>query len=253
MVWKAEELPSRLRVASVVGRKTEKEATELISKEKERSDGTIPFFIPDNLDSYPNTLLNVYGEKEEPKRERKRERPRSRPVVRSPPELQYAQVVKHRDEHGRITSIERRVVFGSEEEIKKLEDAGCYTTISTAHVESDNLMSRQTSPRLVREALPSWQGDGGAAVPDCTGRRGPQFPEASRFSEDAAQEAAADEGEERDAEEMDAENSGHGGRNHGPQVDDGRADGLPNHQILPSRNSIYVLMPVRTLVRGLCV
>ena len=38
------------------------------------------------------------------------------------------------------------------EEVKeKLTKAGCYTTISTAHVERDNLTSRQTSSRLVRE------------------------------------------------------------------------------------------------------
>ena len=154
MVWKAEELPSRLRVASVVGKRTEKEATELVSKVKERSDGSLPLFLSDNLDSYPNALLNVYGEKEEPKREKRCGRPRTKPIVRPPEELQYAQVVKHRDEHGRITSIERRVVFGTEEKVEeKLVEAGCYTTISTAHVESDNLMSRQTSSRLVRDAL----------------------------------------------------------------------------------------------------
>jgi hypothetical protein len=32
-------------------------------------------------------------------------------------------------------------------------EAGCYTTISTAHVEGDNLMSRQMSARFVRDAL----------------------------------------------------------------------------------------------------
>jgi IS1 family transposase len=154
MVWKAEELPSRLRVASVVGKRTEKEATELVSKVKERSDGALPLFLSDNLDSYPNALLSVYGEKDEPKREKRRGRPRTKPIVKPPADLQYAQVVKHRDEHGRITSIERRVVFGTEDKVKeKLMEAGCYATISTAHVESDNLMSRQTNSRLVRDAL----------------------------------------------------------------------------------------------------
>lgn len=155
MVWKAEELPSRLRVASVVGKRTDKEATELISKAKGRSDGDIPLFISDNLDSYPHALLNVYGEREEePKREKRRGRPRTKPIIKPPADLQYAQVVKHRDEHGRITSIERRVVFGTMKKVKeKLGEAGCYTTISTAHVERDNLTSRQTSSRLVRDAL----------------------------------------------------------------------------------------------------
>jgi hypothetical protein len=161
MVWKAEELPSRLRVASAVGKRGDKEAIELISKVNERSDGRVPLFISDNLDAYSHALLSVYGETEKPKRKKKkrkkRGRPRTRPIViikKPPSNLQYAQVVKHRDEHGRIISIERRVVFGSEEKVKaKLAEAGCYTTISTAHVERDNLTSRQTSSRLVRKAL----------------------------------------------------------------------------------------------------
>jgi hypothetical protein len=154
MVWKAVELPSRLRVSSAVGKRGDKEAIELISKVKKRSDGKLPLFVSDDLDAYPHALLSVYGEKEEPKREKRRGRPRTIPIVRPPAGLQYGQVVKHRDERGRITSIERRVVFGSEEEVKaKLEEAGCYTTISTAHVERDNLTSRQTSSRLVRKAL----------------------------------------------------------------------------------------------------
>jgi hypothetical protein len=54
---------------------------------------------------------------------------------------------------GRITSIHSSVVFGAEEEVeKKLAEAGCYTSISTAHVERDDLTSRQTSSRFARKA-----------------------------------------------------------------------------------------------------
>src|SRR6266568_612274 len=102
MVWKAEEIPSRLRVASTVGKRGDKEAVELILKVKERSDGSIPLFISDNLDSYPHALLNLYGEREEPKREKRPGRPRTKPTIKPPHELQYGQVIKHRDEHGRI-------------------------------------------------------------------------------------------------------------------------------------------------------
>lgn len=122
---------------------------------RERSDGSIPLFISDNLDNYPHALLNVYGEKVNPENsgKRKRGRPRKRPILKPPPTLQYGQVVKHRDERGRIKSIERRVVFGTEEGVmEKLEEAGCYTKLSINHVERDNLTSRQTNSRLVREA-----------------------------------------------------------------------------------------------------
>lgn len=157
MVWKAEELPSRLRVASVVGKRGDKEAIELISKVRERSDGEIPLFISDNLDNYPHALLKVYGEEERPAEQpghRRRGRPRTRPIIKPPEDLQYGQVVKHRDEHGRITSIERRVIFGTEEQVReRLDQAGCYTKLSTGHIERDNLTSRQTSSRLVRDTL----------------------------------------------------------------------------------------------------
>ncbi len=159
MVWKAEGLPSRLRVASVVGKRSDKEATELISKVEKRSDGEMPLFISDNLDNYPHALLKVYGEEVKPLppdagSKRRRGRPRTKPVIKPPDELQYGQVIKHRDEHGRVQSIERKVIFGSEGKVKeKLKEAGCYTMLSTAHIERDNLTARQTSSRLVREAL----------------------------------------------------------------------------------------------------
>lgn len=159
MVWKAEELPSRLRIASVVGKRRDKEATELISKVKERSadDGKIPLLISDNLDNYPHALQTVYGEEVKPSDagcKKRRGRPRTKPVIKPPDELQYGQVIKHRDEHGRVTLIERKVIFGTEEKVReKLKEAGCYTKLSTAHIERDNLTTRQTSSRLVREAL----------------------------------------------------------------------------------------------------
>lgn len=84
--------------------------------------------------------------------------------------MQYGQVVKHRDEHGRITSIERRVVFGTEEGVReKLREAGCYTTLSIGHIERDSLTSRQTNSRLVREALSFQQSDGSVEVPYSVG------------------------------------------------------------------------------------
>lgn len=97
MVWKAEELPSRLRVASAVGKRGDEEAIELISKVKERSDGGLPLFVSDNLDAYPHALLSVYGEREgEPRRGKRRRRRRGRPrtkpiiIVKPPEDLQYA-------------------------------------------------------------------------------------------------------------------------------------------------------------------
>jgi hypothetical protein len=77
------------------------------------------------------------------------------PIVRFPRDLLYSQVVTHRDERGRITSIERTVVFGTlkrfQAELAQME--GCYTIISTAHTEEGQPHGHADELRLVRETL----------------------------------------------------------------------------------------------------
>jgi len=91
----------------------------------------------------------VYGIREEiPKGPRKRGRPR-KPKLRPPPELRYAQVVKHRRK-GRVVSITTKVIFGKDEEVKeRLEASPVSRSVTISFVERNNLTLRQQPRRLV--------------------------------------------------------------------------------------------------------
>ena len=94
----------------------------------------------------------MYGIKEEiPKGPRKRGRPR-KPKLRAPPQLRYAQVVKHRRK-GRVVSITTKVIFGKEQEVKELLGASHVSkSVNISFIERNNLTLRQQSRRLVRKS-----------------------------------------------------------------------------------------------------
>jgi hypothetical protein len=65
-------------------------------------------------------------------------------------DLLYAQVVKVR-EHGRVTEVKTKVVFGKPEAIAdKLAHASVSETINTSFVERDHVTQRQSNRRLTR-------------------------------------------------------------------------------------------------------
>ncbi|MBW2148689.1 MAG: hypothetical protein JRG73_08385 [Deltaproteobacteria bacterium] len=97
------------------------------------------------------TLLGVHGiPKDMPKGPRKRGRPK-KPKLKPPPELKYAQVLKHRRK-GRVVSISTKVIFGKEEEIKMLLEASPVSkSVNISFIERNNLTLRQHSRRLGRK------------------------------------------------------------------------------------------------------
>ena len=135
----------------MVGKRTRTNAYTLVEKIYRVTDGTIPFFTSDELKHYREALLRVYGIPEDiPKGPRKRGRPK-KPKLKPPPELKYAQVVKHRRK-GRVVSISTRVVFGEEEEIEKCLDASPVSrSVNISFIERNNLTLRQHSRRLTRK------------------------------------------------------------------------------------------------------
>ena len=137
--------------AFVVGKRTKANAYTLVKKIFHVTDEAIPFFTSDELKHYREALLKVYGIPENvPKVPPKRGRPR-KPRFRPPPELKYAQVVKHRRK-GRVTSISTRVVFGEEEEIRTLLYASPVSNhVNISFIERHNLTLRQHSRRLTRK------------------------------------------------------------------------------------------------------
>jgi len=84
----------------VVGRHNQTNATALVAGIKRRSDGHIPLFTSDELKHYDGALLASYGIKDEGPSTGMGDRPR-KPVLKAPPHLLYAQVVKRRQQ-GRV-------------------------------------------------------------------------------------------------------------------------------------------------------
>jgi hypothetical protein len=69
------------------------------------------------------------------------------------PHLRYARVQKRR-EGGRVVEVKRQILFGTDDDLIRILGAdGCGSRIDTAYVERDNLTSRQSDGRLVRETL----------------------------------------------------------------------------------------------------
>lgn len=129
--------------------RSEEEATTFLARFKGRTDGQPPLFTSDKLPAYTKALIENYSTPEPPGSKRGRGRPRLKPRRIIDPDLLYAQVDKLR-QGGRVIEVRRRIIFGTEQEIKQL--IGRHQ-INTAYVERDNLTSRQSNGRLIRKTL----------------------------------------------------------------------------------------------------
>ena len=153
-VWTAISLPSRLRITSYISQeRSEAAATTFIQQIRARSDGRAPFFTSDKLPAYVEALVANYSAIEPPPAKRGRGRPRLTPKRIIDPELRYAQIDKQRQD-GRVVEVRRRIIFGTEGDIRIiLKASGCGTQVNTAYVERNNLTMRQNVGRLVRKTL----------------------------------------------------------------------------------------------------
>lgn len=104
----------------------------------------IPCFFSDGLSSYLPALIELYHTVKVFPRTGKRGRPKQ-PVKEPPPDLVYAQVIKHK-QRGRLKELVYRVLCGS----KRLEELGL--SISTSLIERLNLTVRQGLAPLVRKS-----------------------------------------------------------------------------------------------------
>ncbi len=91
--------------AFIAGKRTQENANELIRLVKERSDGQVPFFTSDELPHYAAALLEHYGVWHQPARKGMGGR-FPKPIKIAPPQLQYAVVVKTRQQ-GRVVKVDR--------------------------------------------------------------------------------------------------------------------------------------------------
>lgn len=132
------------------GKRTKEEAEAFVETIKQNSDGEAPLFLSDGWPSYPGVLAGAYSH-EEPVPYSGRGRPPN-PIRVIDANLKYAQVIKHK-KNGRLIEIEKRVIWGTEEEILdmiRLDKRG--QVINTSYVESRNGNYRKDNKRLTRRS-----------------------------------------------------------------------------------------------------
>jgi IS1 family transposase len=150
-VWAAIDPVSKLLLATVVGDRSLVSAQLLIHRVVLTfAPGVVPLFLSDQLVHYATALLTHFGHwVAVPRRSPRGPQPKPRWEPR--PELNYAQVVKHRV-RGRVVAVTSRVVFGSAQAIAAgLNSMG--HTINTAFIERVNLTLRSHLPALARKVL----------------------------------------------------------------------------------------------------
>jgi hypothetical protein len=110
-----------------------------------------PLFTSDELAHYATLLKEMYPTVEQPAPTGKPGRPRKPPTAPQA-DLDYATVHKTRVK-GRVTKVERKIVYGDEERIAARLATSPSRTINTSYVERVNGTLRQTDAHLRRKAL----------------------------------------------------------------------------------------------------
>jgi IS1 family transposase/transposase-like protein len=149
-IWMAFAPVWRLVLAFVVGKRTQESANLLLHRVAHVTAQRLPLFTSDQLPEYRAALLHVYGQWVQPARNGNRGRfPEPRRVP--PPDLLYAQVVKHR-RRGHVVGVTTKAIFGKPDAIAvRLAALPTSTTINTSYVERENLTLRQHNRRLTRK------------------------------------------------------------------------------------------------------
>jgi len=137
------DMDSRLRVARGIAKNETLASIEVFKTLKGRghADGPPPT-ISDGWGGIDDAMIEVYGIVPQYSG---RGRPPTRKRAR--PGWLYLQMVKQRDERGRVKGIKLRVVFGKKSELLALLGK------STAYIERSNLTSRLFNGRQVRKTL----------------------------------------------------------------------------------------------------
>jgi hypothetical protein len=113
-VWAAMDPATRLIVCYLIGDRTLESCREFLQDLSARVDNT-PLFVTDELPHYKTVLSEIYSEEIPVEKTGKRGRPR-KPERKINSDLDYATVHKTRKK-GKITKVERRIVYGEEKRI----------------------------------------------------------------------------------------------------------------------------------------
>lgn len=140
-IWVSLDREHRLIIAHSIGERKQHMADDIVKKTINRINGC-PLFITDGLKFYIKALLKQCGFLISYLPTGKRGRPRYARWIPHP-NLKYAQVVKHR-KGGRLSKVEKRVIFGNNISFKD---------ISTSLIERQNLTFRQDNNRISRKTI----------------------------------------------------------------------------------------------------
>ena len=133
------------------GKRNLENAEAFIAGVKAKSVGNTPLVSSDDW-FYEKALLASYGEWVTPEYKGRGRRPL--PVLRPNADLRYVQVVKTRDEKGRLIEKSSRIVYGTEEAVAAhYAEAARSKHINTDYVESRNGKFRKDCARLIRKTL----------------------------------------------------------------------------------------------------
>jgi hypothetical protein len=137
------DMDSRMRVCRGIGKDETEASLNVFQTLQQRGhpDGPPPL-ISDGWGGIDEAMLAVYGLIPDYSG---RGRPPSRPKPAK--DWLYLQMVKHRDEHGRLLDVELKAIWGKKEELIELLGK------STAYIERDNLTTRLFNARLSRKTL----------------------------------------------------------------------------------------------------
>jgi IS1 family transposase len=142
----------KLILQVVNGKRTVENTKRLVRLTAQRLKFLIPRLITsDEYKPYKQAILESFGTKRTPKRTGKRGRPK-KPRYRPPKDLVYATVHKTRVK-GRVTKIDYRTVFGTEEQVAAaLKLSKCSRKINTSFIERQNGTDRNRCSRKVRKS-----------------------------------------------------------------------------------------------------
>jgi len=151
-IWIAFDAVNKVVLASVIGKRTLPHAVRLLGEVKRVTACTPTLFSSDQLDQYPNGLLQVYGKLVCPPRKPGPGRPPKARLV-PPEDLLYVQVVKKYKKY-RVVGVTRRVVFGDPEKVDHILDRSTVSkAINTSYVERNNGTIRHMDARCTRKTL----------------------------------------------------------------------------------------------------
>lgn len=141
----------RLVLSVCPGKRSRKKIRQVVGEAKRRTAGRMMrLMTSDEYKPYRQEILEAYGISEPVIPSGKRGRPR-KPLKKAPPALLYATVHKTR-KNGVVVKVEPRLVFGTEEQLKKaLELSSVSNSVNTSFIERQNGTDRHRNSRKVRK------------------------------------------------------------------------------------------------------